>query len=664
MKKMSESMVKQMIVLIAGLLVFPLLAAGLYLYYQITNDLTQMEQENVHNMNETARNLIQNLGENLLDVNKSNTYWEDYRTAVARKDVKWVNANINVEVGSVPNLQFVSTYDLNGNLISQAGNVQEFSGKLKYNEMLTILKRQSAFIGLVQTSKGLAMVAVSRITNETGTAKPTGFLIFGEILNNNSLLNIKNTLHAANIALLTNSGTMLSTSNSINNKTLSGYLNTIQTTPNQEIFNTNRTGSNVYAETTATLRDFSNKPIGILDVSQVQKTSTQIKARLLEVNLIIGVILFLIIIGISVMAYRRMIIPIHQLVSISNDVSKGKLTNEVDEKILTRKDELGELGTSINKMIHNFRELISELFAATDQVASSAEELSASIEETSAATQKISQSIQEVAAGTETQLQGATKSVESVRKMAEDVQEITKSVSIVSIDSSQTAKEAEEGNRTIQTTVKQMKTINESVNQSVTTVTKLNERSHEIEQIVSMITSIASQTNLLALNAAIEAARAGEQGKGFAVVASEVRVLAEQTSNSAQKVSELIGEIQNDSLSSSQSMDRVLKDVQLGVKQVHETGQVFERILLATQHLAEQVQKVSAVSGKILGRIQEVSGTAESMAAASKSSSEHSLEVAAASQEQAASMTEITSFVESLNQLAQELQQLFNKFKM
>ena len=89
------------------------------------------------------------------------------------------------------------------------------------------------------------------------------------------------------------------------------------------------------------------------------------------------------------------------------------------------------------------------------------------------------------------------------------------------------------------------KTLNQIIDRASETITKVEDRTNDIRQILEVIGDIAQQTNLLALNAAIEAARAGDAGKGFAVVSDEVRELALKTSRSTSKIQTLIDNLNN-----------------------------------------------------------------------------------------------------------------------
>ncbi|MDV7341091.1 methyl-accepting chemotaxis protein [Terasakiella sp. A23] len=101
--------------------------------------------------------------------------------------------------------------------------------------------------------------------------------------------------------------------------------------------------------------------------------------------------------------------------------------------------------------------------------------------------------------------------------------------------------------QTIQSNDKVNRTVEDlsrNVGSAMAELKKLSQLTAHIETIVQNVTEVSGQVRMLGLNAAIEAARAGQAGKGFAIVAGEIKMLAQQSEQSSQAISDQLIDIQ------------------------------------------------------------------------------------------------------------------------
>ena len=103
---------------------------------------------------------------------------------------------------------------------------------------------------------------------------------------------------------------------------------------------------------------------------------------------------------------------------------------------------------------------------------------------------------------------------------------------------------AETGAQTVEQTRIGMESLKERVKEIAEQIINLSEQTEQIAGVSELVGDLANQTNMLALNAAVEAARAGEYGKGFGVVAGEIRKLADQSRKSADRINNLVTDVQ------------------------------------------------------------------------------------------------------------------------
>lgn len=403
----------------------------------------------------------------------------------------------------------------------------------------------------------------------------------------------------------------------------------------------------------------------ILVISADEDEVMQPITRIMQISLIIAVLIVIICSIIGYLLSGFMISPVVKITNVINKLTELDFTeNDVQKQLNKRKDETGEMSRSINMLHDHLINVVSNLKDQSQNLFSASDSLSVNVSETVTTIEQVEKAVAEIADSAGIQADETQKATENVILIGDMVKDTTNEVENLLVNAAEMKTSSDEASRTLI----QLEQINKQAKEAIDTIYEqtntTNESAMRIREATTLITSIAEETNLLSLNASIEAARAGEQGRGFAVVATQIQKLAEQSNESARQIESITDSLISDSEKAVAIMGEVKEIMTKQNEHVIKTDKMFTQVKNGIDHsingvnqIAEKTRHMDEARINVVDIVQSLTAIAE--------------ENAASTEETSASVTEVSSIVSSISgntekmkNVASELEQNMEIFKL
>lgn len=355
---------------------------------------------------------------------------------------------------------------------------------------------------------------------------------------------------------------------------------------------------------------------------------------------------------------------IKKSISIMGKVAEGDLTVWVDDKMLKRKDEIGDLSRVTVKLKDTLKGILKGISENSASLLEASRALGNAADTTNGTMNEVQNAVSQVVANSTEQSKNSESTSENMRIMGEHITETSTEVDTLN----QNAASMQKSSKKTADTLAQLCHINEEVERIIGEVKEQTDRTNvsiqKINTAMEFITSIAEETNLLSLNASIEAARAGESGRGFAVVADQIKKLAEQSNQSGHEIEETTKALMEDSAREMEIMQRMLEIITEQSGSMQETRANVSEVLKEIEASMQSILQIRESTGRLAESRGEVMEAVEQLSQIAHDNVDSTQQTYTETQEVLDTFRQVYDSAEQLKKIADELAESMQYFKM